>query len=140
MLLLGEPASLGASATIGTTGVDEQVSVSMSFPGGAISSAYASFLADSPTEADVVGTEGRIRVHPRFHNPERLDVIGADGGMREIHLPMNGSGYRFEVAEVHRAMLAGETESPMRTLDDSLAVMRVLDDVRDAIGLRYPVE
>ena len=140
MLLLGEPDSLGASATIGTTGVDEQVSVSMSFPGGAISSAYASFLADSPTEAQVVGTEGRVRVHSRFHNPERLDVIGADGGVREIHLPMNGSGYRFEVAEVHRAMLAGETESPMRTLDDSLAVMRVLDDVRDAIGVRYPGE
>lgn len=140
MLLLGEPDSLGASATIGTTGVDEQITVSMSFPGGAISSAYASFLADSPTEADVVGTEGRVRVHSRFHNPERLDVIGADGGIRGIHLPMNGSGYRFEVAEVHRAMLAGETESPMRTLEDSLAVMRVLDGVRDVIGLRYPGE
>ncbi|NNL13474.1 MAG: gfo/Idh/MocA family oxidoreductase, partial [Acidimicrobiia bacterium] len=140
MLLLGEPASIAASATIGPSGVDEQVAVSMAFPGGAISSAYATFMADSPTEAHVVGTEGRVWVHPRFHNPERLDVIGADGAVREIDLPIGGSGYRFEVAEVHRALLAGETESPMRTLDDSLAVMRVLDAVRDQVGVRYPGE
>ncbi|NNJ47520.1 MAG: Gfo/Idh/MocA family oxidoreductase [Acidimicrobiia bacterium] len=140
MLLLGEPESIAASASIGASGVDEQVAVSMTFPGGAISSAYATFLADSPTEAHVVGTEGRVWVHPRFHNPERLDVIGADGAVREIDLPIGGSGYRFEVAEVHRALLAGETESPMRTLDDSLAVMRVLDAVRDQVGVRYPGE
>jgi len=140
MILLGEPASISGSASIGTSGVDEQVAVSMAFPGGAIASAYASFLADSPTEAHVVGTEGRIWVRSRFHNPERLDLVGADGAVRTIDRPKNGSGYRFEVAEVHRALQADETESPMRTLDDSLAVMRVLDAVRSEIGLRYPGE
>lgn len=140
MLLLGEPASIAASAAIGASGVDEQVAVSMSFPGGAISSAYASFLAESPTEAHVVGTEGRVWVRSQFHNSERLDVVGADGAVRTIDRPMNGSGYRFEAAEVHRALLAGATESPMRTLDDSMAVMRVLDTVRGEIGVRYPGE
>jgi predicted dehydrogenase len=140
MLLLGEPTSVAASASIGATGVDEQVVVSMAFPGAAVSSAYASFLAESPTEAHVIGTEGRVWVHPRFHNSERLDVVAPDGSVRAINRPKNGNGYRFEVAEVHRALLAGESESPMRTLDDTMSVMRVLDTVRAEIGVRYPGE
>ena len=140
MLLLGEPAAISAQASIGTSGVDEQVVASMVFPGGQVGSIYASFLADSPVEAHVVGTEGRAWVRSRFHNSERLDVVAPDGSVTVHEHPRNGSGYRFEVAEVHRALRAGETESPLRTPADTLAVMRVLDDVRDQIGVRYPAE
>ena len=87
-----------------------------------------------------MGTEGRVWVRSRFHNSERLDVVAPDGSVTTRRLPKNGNGYRFEVAEVHRALLAGETESPMRTLADSLAVMRVLDRIRHQIGVRYPGE
>lgn len=140
MLLLGGPTAISAQASIGASGVDEQVAASMVFPDGAVGSVYASFLAESPVEAHVVGTEGRVWMRSRFHNSERLDVVAQDGSVTIHEHPKNGNGYRFEVAEVHRALRAGETESPMRTLADSLAVMRVLDGVRDQIGVRYPGE
>ncbi len=140
MLLLGEPVAVSAQAGIGASGVDEQVAASLRFSDGAVASLYASFVADSATEAHVVGTEARVWVRSRFHNSERLDVVGADGSTTTHEYPKGGSGYRFEVAEVHRALEAGETESPMRTLDDSMAVMRVLDAIRSQIGVAYPGE
>lgn len=140
LLLLGEPDAVSASASIGAGGVDEQVAASLAFPGGQVGSMYASFLAESPVEAHVLGTEGRVRVRSRFHNSEQLDVVAPDGSVTTHDYPQNGNGYRFEVAEVHRALLAGETESPMRTLAESLAVMRVLDRIRHQIGVRYPGE
>ncbi len=140
MLLLGEPESVAARAALGDSGVDEQVAVAMAFPGGAVASLFASYVVESPVEAHVVGTGARVRVRSRFHNSEQLDVVGVDGATRTMHLPKGGNGYRFEVAEVHRALTAGEIESPMRTLDDSLAVMAVLDTVRGQIGVVYPGE
>ncbi|CAM5249787.1 hypothetical protein SMICM304S_04610 [Streptomyces microflavus] len=47
---------------------------------------------------------------------------------------------QYEAAEVMRAVLAGETESPLVPLEGSLAVMRTLDAVRDRIGVRYPAD
>jgi predicted dehydrogenase len=45
-------------------------------------------------------------------------------------LPLSGSGYAYEVAEVVRCLRAGLTESPLMPLDDSVAVMATLDRVR----------
>ncbi len=140
MLILGEPDRVSASAAMAESGVDEQVAAALTFPGGGVAAMYASYMAESPMEAQIVGTNGRARIHPRFHQPERIDVISPDGSVATIDRPLNGSGYRFEVAEVHRALAAGETESPMRPLDDSLAVMRVLDAIRAEIGVVYPGE
>ncbi len=121
------------------TGVDELVAVTMGFGGGAVASAFASYVAASPIEAHVIGSEAQIHLPAPMHHPRHLDVI-RNGEVTRIAMPYEGSGYEFEVAEVHRALGAGETESPRRPLEDTLAVMRVLDDVRSGIGLVYPGE
>ncbi len=51
-----------------------------------------------------------------------------------------GNGYNFEAAEVGRCLRAGLTESPVVTLDESLDLMRILDELRRQVGLRYPME
>lgn len=44
--------------------------------------------------------------------------------------PIAGNGYGYEAAEVVRCLRAGSTESPLMTLDDSLAVMETIDRLR----------
>jgi len=41
---------------------------------------------------------------------------------------------------VVRCLRSGETESPMVPLDDTLALMRQLDRIRERIGLRYQAD
>jgi len=41
------------------------------------------------------------------------------------------------VDEVHRCLRDGLTESPKRPLDDTVAVMEVLDRIRAEVGLTF---
>jgi len=57
-----------------------------------------------------------------------------------IDVPYTGNGYNYEAAEVMRRLGAGELESPTMPLDESIAVMRTLDRIREPWGLRYPAD
>jgi hypothetical protein len=50
------------------------------------------------------------------------------------------SGYHFEAAEVMACLRAGKTESPLVPLDESIAIAATMDQVREQIGLVYPME
>jgi len=49
-------------------------------------------------------------------------------------------GLHFEAAEVARRVAAGERESPLMPLDETLRIMAVMDEVRAQLGVRYPGE
>ena len=57
-----------------------------------------------------------------------------------IELPLAGNGYNYEAQEVARCLATGELESPVMPLDETVALMRILDEARTQIGLKYPME
>jgi dihydrodiol dehydrogenase / D-xylose 1-dehydrogenase (NADP) len=57
-----------------------------------------------------------------------------------VDLPLTGNGYNYEAAEVGRRLRAGELESPIMSLDETVAIVEVLDRIRAQWGLRYPME
>ena len=89
-----------------------------------------------------MGSEMCIRDRGFFH-PEHF-LLHRDGREPEKIVtgpgPQGLSGMQYEAAEVTRALLAGEKESPLVPLEGSLAVMRTLDAVRDRVGVRYPAD
>ncbi len=58
----------------------------------------------------------------------------------DISQPLVGNGYNYEAAEVMRCLRAGERESPMVPLNESVRVMEQMDTLRAAWGLKYPGE
>jgi hypothetical protein len=44
------------------------------------------------------------------------------------------------VAEVERCLRAGELESPVVPLDDTIAILETIDEARRQIGVRYPAD
>lgn len=54
--------------------------------------------------------------------------------------PVEGNGYNYEAAEVIRCLKAGELESKIMPLDQTLAIMETLDRIRDQLGVKYPQE
>ena len=84
----------------------------------------------------IEGTEGSIVVPNFWHATEAiLQVNGAD----EVKFT-GESGYHYEAAEVMRNVRAGKLESDILPLDETLAIMRTLDEIRSQINLRYPME
>jgi len=88
--LLGPPNRITGLADIGSTGVDERSGVILGYPGGALAVLHFSLTADMPSDALVMGTKGRIKVHAPIYRPDHLTLIrrtmpGPDaGGLREI--------------------------------------------------------
>jgi hypothetical protein len=44
--------------------------------------------------------------------------------------PFTGNGYNYEIAEVVRCLRAGRTECPVMPLDESVAILEVIDQMR----------
>ncbi|MFB6707920.1 Gfo/Idh/MocA family protein [Streptomyces sp. NPDC056333] len=142
-LLLGEPDRIQADALLSPEGVDLHTGMLLGWESGATALLSCSLVADTPQTASITGTRGRIEFPRGFFHPERFVLHRPGHDPQEFTAGSSDeglSGMQFEQAEVVRALLAGETESPLVPLDGSLAVMRTLDAVRDRIGVRYPAD
>lgn len=138
-LVFGEPDEVAATGHRGATGVDEHVAAVLRHPGGGITVAKASLTASLRCSATISGTLGTIELPPFMHQPSSLVVRNLDGE-RTIDAPISGIGLHHEAREVQRCLDAGERESPLHPLADSLALAGTLDAVRAALGVRYPGE
>ena len=136
--LLGEVESVRAQAVYTDTGVDATTAFTMKHTGGTLSVCSCSMRARSASELIVSGTGGSIRMHRMFHLAERITVELQDGSSRTIPTPYLGNGYTHEAIEAGRCLREGWLEHPWMTLDDSLTLMSLLDEIRGQIGLRYP--
>jgi len=138
--LLGPVTSVQSQAQLGETGVDLQTSFLMQHQGGAMSISCCSFKARSPIELTVAGEHGHVRMNTRFHCATSVTVSTADGATRTVQTPFLGNGYVHEALEAQRCLRAGLLESPRMPLDETLALMGVLDTIRAQIGLRYAAD
>jgi predicted dehydrogenase len=138
--LLGPVASVQAQAIMGPTGVDVQTAFTLLHADGGISACSCSLTARTPCELTVSGPLGHIRMNTRFHATTSVSVALADGSTRTVATPYLGNGYVHEAIEAGRCLRAGLLESPGMPLDETLALMGVLDTVRAQIGLRYDAD
>lgn len=149
--LLGAPSRLSARAEIGRSGVDEEVAVEMSWPGGATATVAASLRRGLSNDATITGSRGTLhlgpplyfppsvaRQEPAAHSPResaRRDRWGLSRWRRlagMFGVPGVASGYQYEAAEVMRCVAEGRTESDGMPLDESVRVMEMLDAARAA--------
>jgi len=136
--VLGPVATVDATGVIGPTGVDLQVAMALGHAGGGTSSLASSLMADMGVAATVSGGEGHITLHSPFHHSPRVTVHRGDDLVAEHDTSYPGSGYRWEIEEVHRCLAAGRIESEVVPHAATIEVMDVLDRVRERIGLEYP--
>lgn len=139
--LLGAPTKVAACGTLKESGVDGSAATIMRHENGAISTTFSSSETRGPNRAVVLGTDGRVEIAPVWCTPAPVTVYdAADRVVKTFEQPVSGRGMQYQAAEVERLLGAGETESPLMTLDQSVAVMATMDEVRAGIGVRYPGE
>jgi predicted dehydrogenase len=138
MVYAQPPRRIVSSAVIGRTGVDEQAAVILEYAGGRQAVFSFSFRYESPLEADIIGSEGRIRIHRPWWHPDTLTLV-RDGREDEgISLPYQGNGYTHEAIEVMECLRAGRTESDRMPWEETHRIMQTLDAIRANWGLKYP--
>lgn len=138
-LLFGAPDAVTGLAQIGETGVDEQAGMVIRYAGGRMAVLSTGVRVNTPQDAVILGTDGRITIHSPWWKPAKM-TVSAGGKEEEIALPFEGNGYQFEAQEVARCLRAGKTESDVLPLDETLQIMRTMDELRAQWGLKYPME
>lgn len=153
----GSPEEIHATGTLTATGVDEMISIS-GLRDRTVYAVQTGLGARGEVGAHVLGTRGKIDVDSWFFVPNSFTVTQFEAGERGEDLRMRFSyedslpyelprhpeggnfGMAFEIAEAARNIRAGRLESERWGAGDTLAVLEVMDRVREAIGVRYPGE
>ncbi len=138
--VLGRPSRVAATGRLSPTGSDWVVGLQLSYPDGAVAQVHTSAAGASPDTGLILGTEGWLRLERRLHRPEAVTVSTASGVETMSAEPLAGNGYRHQVAEVERCLRAGLTESPLLPLDDTVAILELIDDARAQLGVRYAAD
>jgi predicted dehydrogenase len=139
--VLGTPDSIAAEASMTVTGVDAQVSAALR-TGTAHGLVSATQTAKTPTTGIVAGTAARVEIEGDFYQPQPVRLVSRDGEARTNERgPFVGhEGLAYEAAHFATLLREGRTESPLLPLDETLTIMRTLDEIRHQIGLVYPNE
>ncbi len=134
-MVLGAPSTVTAVGSRAFTGVDATTSIVLTYGSGAQSALTTTLSAAGPNRAAIVGTEARIEIDPVFYSPSSFTLTRRDGSVERFAPPHEGRGLRHEAAEVMRCLREGRTESDVLPLDETIAVMETMDEVRRQTGL-----
>lgn len=136
----GMPDSIQAQSHLGKSMVDESTSAILSYKNNKVATFQSSVTYSSPTEAILSGTEGFIKIHSRWFEMPGLTMHVNNNKPVVIKKPFEGRGFHFEIAEAHRCLHAGAIESEMMPHQHTLDISRILDTIREQVGLSYPFE
>jgi hypothetical protein len=128
-MVLGTPRRIVAMSDPAATGVDAQTSMLFGYPSGAQALLTCTLRAKSPTRAAIVGTRARIEIDGDFYAPTTVSLITRDGRTTRMTSDHKGRGLRHQADEVARCLAAGDLESPLMPLDETISIMETMDQV-----------
>lgn len=136
--ILGKPEAILASARFHKTGVDQQTSAILKYPGG-----FANIMCGIQSKSDMVakiyGPEGSISIDARWHEAQGFTLQSGEK-TQKFSLPTPGNGFTFEIEECQRCIRSGKLESELWSQQNSLDLIEILDEIRAQVGLVYPFE
>ncbi|MDX1542410.1 MAG: Gfo/Idh/MocA family oxidoreductase [Christiangramia sp.] len=133
--LLGKPERIEANAEFTDTGVDMECEMKFLYP-DAQAYLHSSFKEKTPTIAEIELEKAVVKLHSRFHEPTSVSIITESKEKTKV-FEVKTNGYNFEAAHVTQMLMEGRSESNKWSLDETLDLMALLDDVRQEIGLKY---
>ena len=122
----GTPTSVSAMQIVGETGVDMLFSGSLQYENGAIAQISSSFLLPMQTDAEIMGTEGRLTLTRPFVNlEENRQLIFTDPAGRTEIIPIEQEYlYQGEIDDMNNAILDGTPN--YLSLDETRAHVQTL--------------
>ena len=132
-LLLGDPRTIAAAGTLSDQGIDVSGGATLAYASGAVASIAWTQMAYTDNRASVAGELGNIQVPARFHHPDELELT-LGGTTETLRRPRTGKGYTHEIEEVGACLRDGRTESDVLPLDETVAIMAQMDEIRRQIA------
>ena len=136
--LFGEPLSIKAMGTVLDSGVDGQGSIIMQYEHHEAVIMYSKITqSDLPNE--IQGEDGRIVIN-KISSPSHVYISYRNGEQKDLSIPQRENTMYYEAKEFIELIKSNQTESSINTFARSLAVTKIMDEVRQQIGIVFPAD
>lgn len=134
--ILGIPKEIISKSNFNESGADMQTSMILQYDNSQ-AVLHSSFLSSSNMKATISGSEGRINLNSPWYKAKSYTLIKNDQ-KNKYQLPLIGKGYTYEIEECHKCIRENKIESELWSHQNSLDLIKIVDEVRNQIGLEYP--
>lgn len=135
----GDPVTFSVHGYLGETGVDEFVAANLQYANGSVAQFVTNFVTNTSNDLTIFGSEGHIRVHPNFWGGTKATLV-TEGQELTINRPFRATGFEYQIEEAVCCIKAGFIESQVMPHAQSLANIRLIDQMRTQLGLTYVYE
>lgn len=139
-MVMGEaPVNFSSRVHINEYGTDDFSNILLEYPGQRTADVTTAIGMDIPREAAVFGTKGAITL-PDFMRAEKMTVRLYDGGSYDVEIPFEISGFEYQIREASRCVAEKLSTSRILKAEDSLTVLKLMDDIRESWGMKFAFE
>ena len=135
----GKPQKTSGVLTLGETGVDEAAAALVHWGPHKTAVISASILLATVSDAWIYGTDGYIHL-PSFVFCRSANLVIAGKSSSHWEGDFRGNGYNYEAEAVMDCIREGKTENGIMSLDESLVIAEIMDEIRGQWGFQYPQE
>jgi predicted dehydrogenase len=136
--LFGNPSRILASASLLPGNVDESMGAIFEYSGGKQALLHSSIVSAGPVKASILGDAGRVEMEKSFYEHSTFTVFDRDDNILfKYEGNIEGRGMQYQALEVERCISEGLIESPTMSLDETIQIMEVMDQIRNQTGIEF---
>ena len=122
------------------TGMDLTNAISFTFANGMLANVQSSACCVGDNIGVIAGTEGNIIID-NINNPQRIRINKRDRVfVKDINVPKQITGYEYQFIACKQALEEGLIEAPQMPLEETLYIMKMMDELRFKWGVHYPMD
>lgn len=122
------------------TGMDLTNAISFTFANGMLANVQSSACCVGDNIGVIAGTEGNIIID-NINNPQRIRINKRDRVfVKDINVPKQITGYEYQFIACKQALEEGLIEPPQMPLEETLYIMKMMDELRMKWGVHYPMD
>lgn len=137
--LLGEPSAVKSFGKLASTGADEYCNAILQYKSGATANIFSAITTQTGITAEITGSKGRIEIHNPWFKATDFTLHIDGGESQRFSFPHESNGFEHEIKEVMESLDKGLKECPSMPLDFSLMLSKLIDQVKEEIGVVYKV-
>ncbi|KZE69160.1 oxidoreductase [Fictibacillus phosphorivorans] len=138
VVLFGEPNEVKANAYLLESGVDGEGSITLNY-GDKDAVVMYSKISNSYVPSEIQGENGSILID-HIQDMTKIEIRYRDGRTEDITVKQDKPKMYYEAKEFIELIERGELESKVNSHENSLAVMKIMEEARRQVGLVYPAD
>lgn len=137
--IFGKPSKITAQGVLNKDGIDEEVSVQLSYPNGGRAYILVSCRSGLPAIAQISGTKGKLDIGPEFFMPTKLEWRGPEFNAPATTWLPDPAVVAHEALSYQATAMAsyideGLLESPLESHDQTIENLEVCTEIIRLIG------